>query len=85
MLFAPNLQEAGSRVEGCDLWVSKDDNDEVRLVTGLPKSAYDAIMAAVNHRQFTNMHLSEIQRLAGQPSVVFDLNRVFAPTPVDAS
>ena len=79
------LTKYGITVDIHDPWVDAATRKEhgLKALSDLEPGAYDAIILAVAHRQFTRMSVEEI-RLFGKPvHVLFDVKGVLPPETVD--
>jgi UDP-N-acetyl-D-galactosamine dehydrogenase len=76
----------GARVDVYDPWVDADHAEHeygLRPVSRLRPGTYDAIVLAVAHRQFRDMGIDAIRRLARRRNVIFDIKHVFPADQVD--
>jgi UDP-N-acetyl-D-galactosamine dehydrogenase len=55
----------------------------IRPVARPKAGSYDAIVLAVAHREFREMGIGEIRRLARRRHVIFDIKHVFPADQVD--
>ena len=80
------LEKFGAKVDVCDPWV---DGVEARHEYGIrpiraPKARqYDAVVLAVAHREFKELGVAKIRRLAKRHHVLYDIKHVFARADVD--
>jgi UDP-N-acetyl-D-glucosamine/UDP-N-acetyl-D-galactosamine dehydrogenase len=80
------LEKFGARVDVCDPWV---DGAEARHEYGIrpvrtPKARqYDAVVLAVAHREFRDLGVAKIRRLAKRHHVLYDIKHVFSRADVD--
>lgn len=77
------LEEYGLQVDVHDPWADPEEAEEeygVELVSEPARGAYDAIILAVGHRQYTELGAEEIREL-GTPGghVLYDLKYALAP------
>jgi UDP-N-acetyl-D-galactosamine dehydrogenase len=80
------LRNYGAAVDVVDPWASRlEARHEYGIVPiRTPKRGhYDAIVAAVAHREFRDMGIDEVRRLARRNSVIYDIKYVFAKDAVD--
>src|SRR5688572_15217703 len=76
----------GARVDVHDPWVDADAAEHeygIRPVSRPRPRTYDAIVLAVAHRQFREMGIAEIRKLARRRNVVYDIKYLFAADQVD--
>jgi UDP-N-acetyl-D-glucosamine/UDP-N-acetyl-D-galactosamine dehydrogenase len=80
------LEKFGAKVDVCDPWV---DGAEARHEYGIrpvraPKARqYDAVVLAVAHREFRELGVAKIRRLAKRHHVLYDIKHVFSRADVD--
>jgi UDP-N-acetyl-D-galactosamine dehydrogenase len=74
-------QQQGAMVDVHDPWASPAEalhEHGVALLTSLPERGdYDVIVIAVAHRQFAELGVAGLRRLARTPSVIFDVKGLF--------
>ena len=80
------LESYGARVDVCDPWASRMEARHEYGITPIrkPKRArYDAIVAAVSHREFREMGIDEVRKFGRRNHVVYDIKYVFPKHEVD--
>ena len=80
------VEKYGAKVDVWDPWVSRIDARHEYGITPIrnpKKGQYDAIVAAVAHREFRERGLAEIRKLARKNHVVYDIKYVFGRGEVD--
>ena len=81
------LESYGSKVDIHDPWASANDAKRaygVDLLSDAPDSnAYDAIVLAVAHREFSAMGIGGVRRFAKANAVVYDIKGIFPKSDVD--
>jgi UDP-N-acetyl-D-galactosamine dehydrogenase len=81
------LEKYGARVDVWDPWVSRLEARHEYGITPIRnpvKSQYDAIVAAVAHREFKELGVKAIRRLGRRNHVLYDIKYVFPKEDVDA-
>jgi UDP-N-acetyl-D-galactosamine dehydrogenase len=81
------LTTYGVRVEVYDPWIDADEAERehgFRPVKKPAKGKYDAVIAAVKHRQFAAMTKAQVRALCKEKAVVYDIKRVLPRAAVDA-
>jgi UDP-N-acetyl-D-glucosamine/UDP-N-acetyl-D-galactosamine dehydrogenase len=76
----------GARVDVYDPWVDADVAEHeygFRPVSRPRPRTYDAIVLAVAHRQFRELGIDEVRKLARRRNVIFDIKHVFTADQVD--
>ena len=80
------LKKYGARVDVYDPWVDSAEAAHeygIRPVRKLAKSAYDAVVMAVGHKEFREMGIDAIRSLGKKPHVLYDIKYVFEASEVD--
>ena len=80
------LEKFGAKVDVHDPWVdSAEARHEygIRPIRALKPRHYDAIVMAVAHREFKEMGIAKIRRLAKRHHVLYDIKHVFTRAEVD--
>jgi UDP-N-acetyl-D-galactosamine dehydrogenase len=80
------LLEYGAKVDVYDPWVDPavaEHEYGIRPVARPRAGTYNAIVLAVAHREFREMGIGEIRRLARRRHVIFDIKHVFPADQVD--
>ena len=80
------LEKFGARVDVHDPWVDRAEARHeygIRPVRELKPHQYDAIVLAVAHREFKEMGIAKIRRLAKREAVIYDIKHVFLRADVD--
>ncbi|MEX1109388.1 MAG: Vi polysaccharide biosynthesis UDP-N-acetylglucosamine C-6 dehydrogenase TviB [Dongiaceae bacterium] len=80
------LEKYGAAVDVWDPWVSAREAREeygIRPVRKPAKGRYDAIVVAVAHRQFRELDITAVRRLARRNHVLYDIKYVFGRHDVD--
>ncbi len=83
-----SLNEYGCIVDVYDPWAGADEVKHeygVELVPRPVPGAYDAVVAAVKHQQFSTMTTAQVRALCKEKAVVYDIKRVLPPDIVDAA
>jgi UDP-N-acetyl-D-galactosamine dehydrogenase len=73
------LKSFGTDVSVCDAWADKDEVKEeygVDLVSE-PAGLYDAIIVAVNHKQYVDLPESHFQNLMDENGIIFDAKGIY--------
>ena len=81
------LQGFGCRVDVHDPWADGREAEHeygIRLVAKPERGAYDAIVLAVAHREFTALGAKGSARSAARTSVIFDIKHVLPKGASDA-
>lgn len=81
------LKTYGVQVDVYDPWIDADEAEHeygIRPVKKPAKGKYDAIIAAVKHRQFAEMTPAQVKALCKPKSVVYDIKRILPRAAVDA-
>jgi UDP-N-acetyl-D-galactosamine dehydrogenase len=80
------LEKFGARVDVYDPWVApREARHEyaIRPVRSLKPRRYDCVVLAVAHREFKEMGVAQIRRLAKRRHVLYDVKHLFARRDVD--
>jgi len=80
------LEKYGAMVDVWDPWVSAREAKEeygIRPIRTPTKSRYDAIVVAVGHRQFRELDVAAVRRLARRNHVLYDIKYVFGRQDTD--
>jgi UDP-N-acetyl-D-galactosamine dehydrogenase len=80
------FQALHAKVDVYDPWVDAEEAQReygIEMISELEKSAYDAIVLAVPHRQFKEMGADEIRAFGKSPHVLYDVKYVFATDDAD--
>jgi len=81
------FESYGSNVDILDPWANADDARHeygVDLLTEAPDaSAYDAIVLAVAHREFSDMGIDGLRRFAKHNAVIYDIKGILPKADVD--
>jgi len=80
------LEKFGARVDVHDPWVDRAEAFHeygIRPVRELKPHHYDAIVLAVAHREFTQLGVKNIRRLAKRRHVLYDIKHLFKRSEVD--
>jgi len=80
------LKKYGAKVDVYDPWVDAAEAAHeygIKPVRKLAKSAYDAIVLAVSHKEFRDMGIDAIRALGKKPHVLYDIKYVFEANEVD--
>jgi UDP-N-acetyl-D-galactosamine dehydrogenase len=80
------LEKFGARVDVWDPWVSRIEARHeygVTPIRGPKRGQYDAIVAAVAHREFRDMGVAAVRRLGRKNHVLYDIKYVFGRDEVD--
>ena len=80
------LEHYGAKVEVCDPWVSRLEARHEYGITPIrnPKRGhYDAIVAAVAHREFAELGVEAVRRFGRKDHVLYDIKYVFPKGQVD--
>jgi UDP-N-acetyl-D-galactosamine dehydrogenase len=81
------FEDYGARIDVYDPWVNAEEAEleyGLRLITELEQGAYDAVILAVAHKDFTEMGSEKIRSLCKENGVLFDVKHVLPVTDVDA-
>ncbi len=73
------LREFGMTVDVCDPWADAQEAEHEYGLTLTPQpmpGSYDAIVVAVAHREFQQMHFDEIRALGKERAVIYDLKHI---------
>lgn len=77
------LQSYNTEVDVYDPWI---DPEECEQSVAAPKEgAYDAIILAVSHKEFSDMGIERIRELGKESCVIFDVKHLFPKDQVDGS
>jgi UDP-N-acetyl-D-galactosamine dehydrogenase len=88
VLVIEELESYGAKVEVYDPWVDKDEARSVynvKMVDQPPTQRYDAIIAAVAHREFIGMDQAEIRSFCRENAVIYDVKHLLQDGVADAS
>ncbi len=80
------LRQYNISVDVYDPWVDADEAQQaydIRLLSTPPDNAYDCIVLAVAHHQFSNMGASSIRRFGKPGHVLYDLKYLLKPDEAD--
>ncbi|HXQ31315.1 MAG TPA: Vi polysaccharide biosynthesis UDP-N-acetylglucosamine C-6 dehydrogenase TviB [Steroidobacteraceae bacterium] len=80
------LEKFGAKVDVHDPWVDRAEAIQeygIRPVRKLEPHRYDAIVLAVAHREFTELGVEKIRRLAKRRHVLYDIKHLFKRSEVD--
>jgi len=80
------LKEYSANIDVYDPWVNpKESLHEygIETISELKQNYYDAIIVAVNHRQFYDMGAESIRKLGKTNSVLFDVKSMLPRDSVD--
>ena len=80
------LEKFGAKVDVHDPWVAGGEARHeygIRPIRHLKARHYDAVILAVAHREFKEMGVAKIRRLAKREAVIYDIKHLFARTDVD--
>ena len=80
------LEKFGANVDVHDPWVDAAEARHeygIRPIRDLKPHHYDAIVMAVAHREFKEMGVAAIRRLAKRHAVIYDIKHVFTRADVD--
>jgi UDP-N-acetyl-D-glucosamine/UDP-N-acetyl-D-galactosamine dehydrogenase len=80
------LERYGAKVDVHDPWIDAKEAEHeygIKPVKKLSDGAYDAIVMAVGHKEFKQMGLEKVRKLAKSNHVVYDIKYVFKADQVD--
>jgi UDP-N-acetyl-D-galactosamine dehydrogenase len=80
------LGKYGARVDVYDPWVDAKEARHEYGITPLPRlpgGRYDAVVVAVAHKEFKDLGMRAVRRLAKPRSVIYDIKHVFRRQDVD--
>ena len=80
------LEKYGARIDVYDPWADAEDCKHeygIKLTRTLNKSAYDAAVVAVAHREFKQLGADAVRKLCRKNHVIYDIKHVFAKDAVD--
>ncbi|QJR81995.1 Vi polysaccharide biosynthesis UDP-N-acetylglucosamine C-6 dehydrogenase TviB [Alteromonas pelagimontana] len=84
--IASELQQYNVNLDIYDPWASTEEVEEeygLKLIDKPEAGKYDAVIAAVAHRQFKEWSSQQLRSLCKETSVVFDLKYMFEKSSVD--
>jgi UDP-N-acetyl-D-glucosamine/UDP-N-acetyl-D-galactosamine dehydrogenase len=80
------LERYGAKVDVHDPWIDAKEAEHeygIKPVKKLSDGAYDAIVMAVGHKEFKQMGLDKVRKLAKANHVVYDIKYIFKASQVD--
>jgi UDP-N-acetyl-D-galactosamine dehydrogenase len=80
------LQQYGAKVDVCDPWANRAEARHEYGISPIrtPKRGqYDAIVAAVAHKQFKELGIEQVRKLGRRNHVIYDIKYVFPKGAVD--
>ncbi len=80
------IEKSGARVDVWDPWVSRIEARHEYGITPIrnpKKGQYDAIVAAVAHREFRELGVEQVRKLGRKGHVMYDIKYVFGRETVD--
>lgn len=80
------LEEYGIEVVVYDPWVDSNEAQAeygIKVASALEEKAYDGVVLAVAHKQFTSMSIDSIRKLCHEKHIIFDVKNIFSPDLTD--
>ncbi len=81
-----DLESRGAKVDVCDPWASRVEARHeygISPIRNPERGQYDAIVAAVAHREFREMKVADVRRFGRRNHVLYDIKYVFPKDEVD--
>ena len=81
-----DLESRGAKVDVCDPWANRAEARHeygISPIRNPKRGQYDAIVAAVAHREFREMKVADVRRFGRRNHVLYDIKYVFPKEEVD--